>query len=121
MLKHIALAAFAAISIAAVPAAQAVSYTTVEQTGTSTTLVGSIDITPQCPAGYTPISGGWRSGEPNSIQFDGNYSGSGRADYRMNTGRFQPVGSHPNGQGWRTYGYTNGPIIVVVYSVCASG
>lgn len=118
MLRLILGSAVAAL-LGLAPEAQAASYTTVQQTVSITTTIGSANVNVLCPDGYTPVGGGWRQSDPNNVLIDFRTS-SGSLVYGGNLARFVPVGSFPNGQGWQTFGYSNGPIIVVFYAVCAT-
>ncbi|MCC5068278.1 hypothetical protein [Xanthomonas campestris] len=109
----------AAASLLAVSSAHAATYQTVVEAYTRSSGGQTVDATPQCPAGFTPISGGWNTGGPNNIVFRGGVPELNRYS-DMNAGRFSPVGSYPNGNGWRTYGYVNGPTIINIYTICAS-
>lgn len=108
----------------AVPIASAATYTTVTQTVSVTTVQGSADVNVQCPNGTTPISGGWRIGNPNGVNValwsPGVASSNSANPFLGNLPRFVPAGSFPDGQGWHVYGYTNGPIIIQFYAVCAT-
>jgi len=110
--------ALAAASVFAFSSANAATYQTVVE-GFARDYQGVVDATPQCPAGFTPISGGWNVSDPNRVQFTGRRP-ENNINEAMNTGRFAVVGSYPNGNGWRTYGYVNGAAIVNIYTVCAS-
>lgn len=106
--------------IVASPNAMAVAFQTVSQTATGSAN-GVIDLTPQCPAGFAPIAGGWRPSDPSS-EYTLNYPmKTNIPNHWAVTPRFALVGSHPNGNGWRTFGFTNADVIVEVYTVCASG
>lgn len=119
MKKLISSVLVAATAVLIFPMAQAVTYQTVTE-GYARDIQGTVDATPQCPAGFTPVSGGWNTGDPNSVRFWGRRAENGTLQENMNLGRFAVVGSYPSGNGWRTYGYTNGPVIVNIYTVCAS-
>ncbi|CAG2094544.1 hypothetical protein XCY_003218 [Xanthomonas euroxanthea] len=122
-MKTLLLPFFAAASLLAVSSVQAATYQTVVEAHTSSSGAQTVDATPQCPGGFTPISGGWNTGDPNSVQFVGGLPENNNINTRqvvMNAGRFSPVGSYPNGNGWRTYGYVNGPTIINIYTICAS-
>lgn len=110
----------AATTFFAAPLTQAATYQTITE-GYARDISGTVDATPQCPAGFTPISGGWNIGSPNVIGFTGRRPENSNLNESMNQGRFAVVGSYPSGNGWRTYGYTNGAVIVNIYTVCASG
>ncbi|WP_146093445.1 hypothetical protein [Xanthomonas pisi] len=108
------------MSFSAVSTAEAATYQTITE-GYARDIGGTVDATPQCPAGFTPISGGWNTGDPNVVRFWGRRAENSNLQENMNLGRFSVVGSYPSGNGWRTYGYTNGPVVINVYTICASG
>ncbi|MBB5675183.1 hypothetical protein FHR59_001865 [Xanthomonas arboricola] len=111
---------FAVASMLAMSSAQAATYQTVVQGYAITAGGQAVDSSPQCPAGFTPISGGWNTSDPNKVTFVGGLPENNGRTQSMNAGRFSVVGSYPNGNGWRTYGYVNGAAIINIYTVCAS-
>ncbi|WP_153066556.1 hypothetical protein [Xanthomonas arboricola] len=119
-MKSMLAPVLAAATFLAFSTAQAATYQTVVE-GYARSAGGQVvDATPQCPAGFTPISGGWNTSDPNRISFTGGLPENNNAGQVMNAGRYQVVGSYPNGNGWRTYGYVNGAAIINIYTVCAS-
>lgn len=117
-MKNSLAAAFVAAALLAASSVEAATYQTVVE-GFARDIQGVVDATPQCPAGFTPISGGWNVSDPNRVLFSGRRP-ENNINEAMNTGRFAVVGSYPSGNGWRTYGYVNGAAIVNIYTVCAS-
>lgn len=121
MLHLLKASLVAFVAIVAAPVATAATYTTVSKSISVATVLGSANETVQCPSGTTPISGGWRIGDPNSVRLTvwaPRVNGSKIFDGHLP--RFVPAGSYPNGQGWTVYGYANGPISIEFYAVCAS-
>ncbi|CAJ23531.1 hypothetical protein LN565_09130 [Xanthomonas euvesicatoria pv. euvesicatoria] len=117
-MKIMLASVIAGVSLLSLAPAHAATYQTVVE-GFARDIQGVVDATPQCPAGFTPISGGWNVGDPNRVLFSGRRP-ENNINESMNLGRFAVVGSYPNGNGWRTYGYVNGAAIVNIYTVCAS-
>ncbi|MEA5123326.1 hypothetical protein [Xanthomonas floridensis] len=118
-MKFLIAPAFA-LALLAASSVEAATYQTVVEGYARSAGGQTVDATPQCPAGFTPISGGWDTGSPNAVTFVGGQPENNGRTLSMNAGRFSVVGSYPNGNGWRTYGYVNGPTIVNIYTICAS-
>ncbi|MEB1550352.1 hypothetical protein VDQ94_15885 [Xanthomonas campestris pv. campestris] len=119
-MKSLLATVLAAASLLAASSVEAATYQTIVQGFARAAPRSTVDATPQCPAGFTPISGGWNTSDPNSVTFVGGLPENNNATQSMNAGRFSVVGSYPNGNGWRTYGYVNGAAIINIYTVCAS-